>query len=72
MGLLGSDGVVTIGGQEIAVGGDIILAVDGIRVVSEDNIEKIRNRLAGGPLGTPFKMNVLRDGKVIELTGTTQ
>jgi serine protease Do len=72
MGLLGSDGVVTIGGQEIAVGGDIILAVDGIPVVSEDNIEKIRNRLAGAPPGTPFKMNVLRDGKVIDLTGTTQ
>jgi S1-C subfamily serine protease len=72
MGVLGSDGIVTIGGQEIAVGGDIILSVDGIPVVSEDNIEKIRNRLAGAPLGTPFKMSVLRDGKVIDLTGTTQ
>jgi S1-C subfamily serine protease len=72
MGLLGSDGIVTIGGQEIAVGGDIILSVDGIPVVSEDNIEKIRNRLADAPPGTPFKMNVLRDGKVIDLTGTTQ
>jgi serine protease Do len=71
MGLLGSDGVVTIGGQEIAVGGDIILSVDGIPVVSEDNIEKIRNRLAAAPPGTPFKMSVLRDGKVIDLTGTT-
>jgi serine protease Do len=72
MGLLGSDGIVTIGGQEIAVGGDIILSVDGIPVVSEDNIEKIRNKLAGAPPGTPFKMNVLRDGRVIDLTGTTQ
>jgi len=72
MGLQGSDGIVTIGGQEIPVGGDIILSVDGIPIVSEDNIEQIRNRLAGAPLGTPFKMNVLRAGKVIELTGTTQ
>jgi hypothetical protein len=40
--------------------------------VSEDNIEKIRNRLAGAPLGTPFKMSVLRDGKVIDLTGAAQ
>ena len=47
MGLQGADGVVTIGGKEIPVGGDIILSVDGIPVVSEDNIEKIRNRLAG-------------------------
>jgi hypothetical protein len=41
-------------------------------VVSEDNIEQIRNRLAGVPRGTPFKMNVLRAGKVLVLTGTTQ
>jgi serine protease Do len=72
MGLLGGDRIVTVGGREIALGGDIILSVDGIPVVSEDNIEKIRTRLAGAPLGTPFKMSVLRAGKVIELTGTTQ
>jgi S1-C subfamily serine protease len=72
MGLLGGDRIVTIGGKEIAVGGDIILSVDGIPVVSEDNIEKIRNRLAGAPLGTPFTMKVLRAGKVIDLTGKTQ
>jgi len=71
MGLRGGDRLVTIGGREIAVGGDIILSVDGIPVVSEDNIEKIRNRLAGAPLGTPFTMKVLRAGKVIELTGKT-
>jgi S1-C subfamily serine protease len=70
MGLQGSDGIVTISGQEIPVGGDIILSVDGIPVVSEDNIEQIRNRLAGGAPGTPFKMSVLRAGRVIELTGT--
>src|SRR5712691_9380788 len=72
MGLQGGDRIVTIGGREMALGGDIILSVDGIPVVSEDNIEKIRNRLASAPLGTPFKMSVLRAGKVIELTGTTQ
>jgi len=72
MGLLGGERIVTIGGKEIAVGGDIILSVDGIPVVSEDNIEKIRNRLAGAPPSTPFKVNVLRAGKVIDLTGTTQ
>lgn len=71
MGLRGGDRLVTIGGREIAVGGDIILSVDGIPVVSEDNIEKIRNRLAGAALGTPFTMKVLRAGKVIELTGKT-
>ena len=70
MGLQGSDGVLTIGGKEIPVGGDIILSVDGIPVVSEDNIEKIRNTLAARTPGSSFKMSVLRAGKVIELTGT--
>jgi S1-C subfamily serine protease len=71
MGLAGGDRIVTIGGKEVALGGDIILSVNGIPVVSEDNIEKIRNSLAGAPAGTPFKMNVLRAGKIIELTSTT-
>jgi serine protease Do len=72
MGLQGGDGTITIGGKEIAVGGDIILSVEGIPVVSEDNIEQIRNRLVGVAPGAEFKMSVLRAGKVIELTGTSQ
>jgi S1-C subfamily serine protease len=69
MGLLGGDRLVTIGGKEIAVGGDVILSVDGIVPGSDENIENIRNRLAAAPPGTPFKVTVLRAGKVIELTG---
>jgi serine protease Do len=69
MGLQGGDGIVTIAGKEIPVGGDIILSVDGIPVVSEDNIEQIRNRLASGAPGSPFRMSVLRGGKVIDLSG---
>jgi serine protease Do len=72
MGLLGGNKTVTIGGREVAVGGDVILSVDGIPAVSEDNIEKIRNRLAAAAPGATFKMAVLRAGKVIELTGTSR
>jgi serine protease Do len=72
MGLQGGDGTVTIGGKEIPVGGDIVLSVEDIPVVSEDNIEQIRNRLAGVAPGATFKMSVLRAGKVIELTGTAE
>jgi S1-C subfamily serine protease len=71
MGIQGGDRIVTIGGKEIAVGGDVILSVDGIPVVSEDSIEKIRNKLAGAPPGSSFKVSVLRAGKVIELSGKT-
>ncbi|HYB41143.1 MAG TPA: trypsin-like peptidase domain-containing protein [Candidatus Methylomirabilis sp.] len=70
MGLAGGDRIVNIDGREIALGGDIILSVEGIPVVSEANIEKIRKTLADLPTGTPFKMTVLRAGKVLELTGT--
>jgi S1-C subfamily serine protease len=72
MGLAGGDKIVSFAGQEIALGGDIILSVEGIPVVSEDNIEKIRTRLATVPPGSTFKVTVLRAGKLIELTGTSQ
>ena len=71
MGVQGGDRLVTIDGKAVALGGDIILSVDSIPVVSEDNIEKIRNHLAATPPGTPFKMTILRAGRVLELTGTT-
>jgi S1-C subfamily serine protease len=72
MGVQGSDGILTIGGKEIPVGGDIILSVDDIPVVSEESIEKIRNQLAGLAPGATIKMSVLRAGKVLELTGKSQ
>jgi len=72
MGLLGGDKIATIGGQEIAVGGDIILSVDGILVGSDDNVGRIRDRLASEPSGTSFRMKVLRAGKIVELAGKTQ
>ncbi len=72
MGLLGGDKIATIGGQQIAVGGDIILSVDGMPVGSDDNVEKIRSKLATSPQGTPFTMKVLRAGKIVELSGKTQ
>jgi serine protease Do len=72
MGLQGGDKIATIGGQQIAVGGDIILSVDGLPVGSDDNVEKIRHKLAGSPQGTAFTMKVLRAGKIVELRGKTQ
>jgi serine protease Do len=72
MGLQGGDRIVTIGGKDIALGGDIILSVDGIPVVSEENIEQIRNKLASGPPGAAFTMKVLRAGKIVDLMGKSQ
>ena len=54
MGLQGGDGTLTIGGKEIPVGGDIILSVDDIPVVSEDehreDPQPIGRRGAGRPV----------------------
>ena len=72
MGLQGADGVVSVGGKEIPVGGDIILSVEGVSIDSEGSIEQIRNRLVGIAPGGAFKMSVLRSGKVVELTGTAE
>jgi serine protease Do len=72
MGLKGGDGIVTIQGRDVPVGGDIILSVEGIPVDSEGNIEKIRNTLVGVAPGGSFTMKVLRAGKIIELRGTAQ
>ncbi len=63
------------GGEGDPGGGDIILSVEDIPVVSEENIEKVRNTLAtlaGVAPGAAVKMNVLRAGKIIELTGTSR
>ena len=48
MGLAGGNRTATIDGQQLALGGDIILSVDDISVMSEDSIEQIRNTLARG------------------------
>ncbi len=68
IGLRGSNMLVNIGGQEVPLGGDIILSVEGISAAAP-NLPKIReamNRLAPG---APFKVTILRAGQVLELTG---
>ena len=72
MGLLGGETIATINGQQIAVGGDIILSVDGVPIGAPGNIDRIRTDLSAKPPGSPFSMKVLRAGKIVELHGKTQ
>jgi len=51
------------------LGGDIILAVEGIQAGSAANMAAIRDLLGSKAPGTPFKATVLRSGRTIELTG---
>ena len=68
-GLRGGNKVVTIDGQQVVLGGDIILAVEGIPATSVANMMKVRDLLAGLKPGAEFKATILRSGRIVELTG---
>jgi len=70
IGLRGAKQLVNIGGEEVPLGGDIILSVDGIQMTSA-NAPKIRDQLSGQAPGSPYKVSILRAGQVLELTGKT-
>ena len=67
-GMRGGTILATIGGEQIVLGGDIMLSVEGIPAGAA-NIIKIRDLLATKAPGSPFKATVLRAGRVLELTG---
>jgi S1-C subfamily serine protease len=69
MGLQGRDRTATIGGRDIVVRGDIVLAMAGIARTSDADVPRIRERIGAMPTGQTFKASVLRAGQVIELTG---
>ena len=68
-GIQGGDRTATIAGQEIVVRGDIILEMAGIRLDSDDDLSKVREKLGAMKSGQTFKTSVLRAGKIVELTG---
>jgi serine protease Do len=68
IGLRGSTMLVPIAGQEIPLGGDIIMTVNGIAAAAA-NMAKIRDSMNAIPPGGPFKVTILRAGQVLELTG---
>src|SRR5881409_3104026 len=68
MGLRGATMVVNLGRGEVPLGGDIILTVEGVKAEAA-NLAKIRDALSAKSAGSPFKVTVLRAGKVVELTG---
>src|SRR5262250_3388248 len=71
LGLRGATMLVNLGGSEVPLGGDILLTVEGIKAEAA-NLTKIRDALSSKPAGSPYKVTVLRAGKVLELTGRVQ
>jgi S1-C subfamily serine protease len=70
VGLVGGTKVVTVGGEQLVLGGDIILSIEGIPAESAASMMKIRDHLATLNPGAPLTATVLRKGRVIDLTGT--
>jgi S1-C subfamily serine protease len=69
VGLRGGSKVATIDGDKIAVGGDIILSVQGIALSNFASYEQIRRALIGLPAGAPVTVTVLRAGQMLNLQG---
>jgi S1-C subfamily serine protease len=69
VGLRGGTVLATIMGEQLVVGGDIILKVQGIPVGEVTEHRRVRDILDAVPPGGEFTMTVLRLGQVIELKG---
>ena len=68
-GLQGGTKVVTVDGEQIVLGGDIILSVEGIAADSPAGMMKVRDLLATLKSGEPLTATVLRKGRIVELKG---
>jgi S1-C subfamily serine protease len=68
LGLRAGSLATTIGGERLLVGGDVILAIQGIPLDAEENYAKARDRLSQLEPGDAVTMKVLREGEVIELS----
>jgi S1-C subfamily serine protease len=69
IGIRGGTTKATIGGTDVILGGDIILESVGIPLVDEASRQKVRDALGRLKAGDPINVKVLREGRVVELTG---
>ena len=68
LGLRGATMIANLGGEQVPLGGDILLSVEGLKA-SPANLARIREILATKPAGAQFTVTALRAGRVLELTG---
>jgi S1-C subfamily serine protease len=70
MGLKGGIYNMEIEGEELLVGGDIILSILGNKIISEEHVVILRDKMKALKKGDVLSMSVLRGGKIIELKYT--
>lgn len=68
IGLKGGDRIGIVEGQQILVGGDILLSVQGISFASLDDRAKVVNALETLQVGQDLRVTVFRGDKIVELT----
>ncbi len=68
-GLRGGSLRLTIAGETLTAGGDIVLAVQGLPITGRGAYEAIQARLSQLHPGVPITITVLRGGRQVELTG---
>ncbi len=71
LGLRAGDLKATIAGQDLTLGGDIILSVHGVRIGEPDAYEQIKAKRKSLGADDPFEVSVLRSGNVIKLSKKT-
>ena len=68
IGLRGGDRIGIVEGQQLVVGGDILLAVQGMPVTSNEDMVKVLRSLEKIQPGEELRVTILRDEKVEELS----
>src|SRR5262249_3798888 len=68
MGVRGGDRIGIVEGQQIVVGGDILLSVQGMPVASNADMVKVLKMLETIKPGDELRVTVLRDEKPVELS----
>ena len=71
LGLLGGDRSGAIDGQQMVLGGDIILAAQGTEIQTIDDLITAVKAIRDQPPGGQVRVRVLRSGKIVDLTTTS-
>jgi S1-C subfamily serine protease len=69
LGVRGGSVTATIEDEQLVLGGDVIVAVQGVAFGGADAYENIRRRLSAIPPGGSIRLAVLRRGEIVELSG---
>jgi serine protease Do len=67
LGVRGGSVTVTLGEESLILGGDVILAVEGVSLAAPSAQDEIRRRLAAARTAGAPRLQVLRDGRILDL-----